>query len=210
MTIILPRKKQKILSFLKDYISSHGFAPTLSEIAEEFNVKSLSTIHEHLAYLEDNGFINRSKNQAREIEIIEHESAEDSYLDGSSVMLPVVGMITAGEPIEAIEDPDSKLTVPASMAPRFENMFVLKVKGDSMIESMIADGDYVVIEKSQTANNGDIIVALLNDGTATLKKFYKEKNEFRLQPANKNYKPIRVKELTIQGKVRGVIRQVVQ
>lgn len=208
MTIVLPKKKQRILSFLKEYIDSRGYAPTLTEIAEELGVKSLATVHEHLAYLEEKGFIRRGKNQAREIEIIEHESAEEeSYIDGSSVALPLFGYIAAGAPIEAVEDRTETVTVPSSMAPSFEDMFVLKVKGDSMIDEMIMDGDYVVIEKAASASNGDIVVALLEDGTATLKTLFKEKDHFRLQPANEKYEPIRVTQLDIQGKVRGVIRQ---
>src|SRR3989344_5676043 len=207
MTIILPEKKQKLLAFLKSYIEKHGYAPTLTEIAKAFGVNSLATIHEHLQFLEDNGFLKRSKKGAREIAILDDASESDAS-DGRTpaVAIPLIGLITAGKPIEALEDREALVSVPQEIVGR-KNAYMLKVRGDSMIESLIADGDYVVVEKTDYARDGDMVVALLEDGTATLKKFYRQKNYIRLQPANKKYKPLLVRTVVIQGKVLGVIRQ---
>ncbi len=203
MTTILPKKKQQILQYLKDYISDHGYAPTLTEIAQEFNVSSLATVHEHLQFLEKHNFIQRDKDQARGITIPE---LEQEQTDANAVSVPVVGLITAGEPIEAIENRDMELPVPKELV-NDKNAYVLKVSGDSMIESLIADGDYVICEKTDYAKNGDTVVALLEDGSATLKKFFKTKSYIRLQPANKKYKPRYEKNVIVQGRVLGIIRK---
>jgi len=210
MTIILPKKKQQILDYLKEYIEKNGYAPTLSEVAKKFKVSSLSTIHEHLAFLEKKGFIKRKGNvRAKEMVIQDTSHGEnviDAYVDGESINLPLVGLITAGSPIEAIENRETEIPVPVEIT-RGRQCYILKVKGDSMIESLIADGDLVVVEKTEYAKNGDMVVAVLDDGTATLKKFYKEKNYVRLQPANKKYKPIMAKNILIRGRVIGIIRK---
>lgn len=205
MTYVLPRKKRAILDFVKQYVEKQGFAPTLTEIAEHFGVSALSTIHEHMQYLEDMGFIRRD---GRHVEIVDPRSVDagEPYVEGASISLPLVGLITAGAPIEAIEDRTATLPVPRELV-KNTNSFVLKVKGDSMIESLIADGDFVIIEKRDYARDGDIVVAMLEDGTATLKQYFKEKNYIRLQPANKQYKPLKVKQVVIQGKVTGIIRK---
>ncbi len=203
MTTVLPKKKQQILQYLKDYITQHDYAPTLTEIAKEFNLSSLATVHEHLQFLEDNGFISRDKDQARGITIpdLEKESLHDAAIN-----IPVVGLITAGEPIEAIEDRETEIPVPKELVGN-KNAFILKVRGDSMIESLITDGDFVVCEKTEYAKNGDTVVAMLEDGTATLKKFFRTKNYIRLQPANKKYKPRYEKNVIVQGRVLGIIRK---
>lgn len=203
MTKILPKKKQQILKFLKEYISAHDYAPTLTEIAEELNVSSLATIHEHLQYLEDNGFIVRDDNETRGITIPELEKERAAE---ESVLIPLVGLITAGQPIEAIENREEDIPVPKELV-RGKNAYILKVQGDSMVESLIADGDYVIVEKTEYAKDGDTIVAMLEDGTATLKKMFKTKNLIRLQPANKKYKPLYTKNVIVQGKVLGIIRK---
>lgn len=209
MTIILPKKKQLILDYLKGYVNDRGYAPTLSEIAKKFKVSSLATIHEHMAFLEKNGFIKRTGNvQSRELTILDKGNAnvEESFLDGSMFTLPLVGLITAGTPIEAIENREAEIAVPAEIT-RGRQCYILKVKGDSMIESLISDGDLVIVEKTEYAKNGDMVVAVLDDGTATLKKFYKEKNYVRLQPANAKYRPLMVENVIIRGKVVGIIRK---
>lgn len=208
MTLILPKKKKQILEFLKDYVTKHGFAPTLSEIAKKFKVSSLATVHEHLAFLEKHGFIKRQGNiRSREVEIIRPDSEiEETYLQGQTVGLPLVGLITAGAPIEAIENREADIAVPVEIT-RGRQCYILKVRGDSMIESLIADGDMVIVEKTEYAKNGDMVVAVLDDGSATLKKFYKEKSYIRLQPANKNYQPIIVPNVVIRGRVVGIIRK---
>lgn len=204
MTKILPKKKQEILNYLKEYIEGNSYAPTLKEIADHFGLSSPATVHEHLEYLEKHGFIKRDDGS---VAIIEETSSEDeAFIEGASIQLPIVGLITAGQPIEAVEDRTEMLTVPKELARR-PDCYVLKVKGDSMIESLIDDGDYVVMQKQDFANDGDIVVALLDDGSATLKEYHKERNYVRLQPRNPNYDPIKVKSVVIQGKVVGIIRQ---
>ena len=205
MATILPKTKQRILEYLRDYIGKHGYAPTLSEIAKHLGVSALSTVHEHLAFLEEHGFIERGEGEERGITLTSRVRTFVQQI-ARSVALPVVGVIAAGSPIEAIENRDVHMAVPEELV-RGKNAYVLKVRGDSMIESLIADGDYVVIEKRDYARDGDTVVALLDDGNATLKTFFRKKNFIRLQPANKNYKPIDVKSVVIQGKVLGVIRQ---
>lgn len=204
MAPILHKQKRAILEFLQKYVRDNGYAPTLTEIAKAFDLSSLATVHEHLAFLEQAGFIKRDRNNARGIEILEAEQAND--FTAASMLLPLVGTIAAGSPIEAVEDKQEMISVPQELVGK-KNAYILKVRGDSMIESLVADGDYVVVEKSQLAHDGDMVVAMLDDGTATLKKFFRKKNFIRLQPANTNYKPIDVKNVTIQGKVIGVIRK---
>ncbi len=210
MAPILPKTKQRVLQYLREYIGKHGYAPTLTEIAKFLDVSALSTVHEHLQFLEERGFIAKAEGEERGIRII--EAPAKSKLQSlrsalaSSIELPLVGAIAAGYPIEAVENRDTTIAVPQELV-RGKNAYVLKVRGDSMIESFIADGDFVVVEKTDFARDGDTVVALLDDGTATLKKFFKKRNFVRLQPANKSYSPIDVKSVVIQGKVLGVIRQ---
>lgn len=206
MTTILPKKKQQLLAYIKEYIARNGFAPTLTEIAKAFKVSSLATIHEHLVFLEKNGFIRRSSDGRRELTVLDQD-AEAVYDESASFALPLVGLITAGAPIEALENRETMISVPSEIVGK-KNAYILRVKGDSMIESLIADGDLVIVEKTEYAKDGDMVVALLEDGTATLKKFYRQKNLIRLQPANKKYKPLLVRTVIIQGKVLGVIRKV--
>ncbi|MFA6909358.1 MAG: transcriptional repressor LexA [Patescibacteria group bacterium] len=202
MAFILPNKKQKILTYLTKYIGEHNYAPTLSEIAKEFKLSSLATVHEHLQFLEERGFIKRDEHTGRGITIPEN----NTELHSASVLVPLLGMITAGEPIEALEDRHEEIPLPKELVGN-KNAYLLKVKGDSMIESMIADGDLVIVEKTDYARDGDMVVALLDDGTATLKRMYRQKNLIRLQPANEKYKPRFVKNVIIQGKVMGIIRK---
>ncbi|MEK7570539.1 MAG: transcriptional repressor LexA [Patescibacteria group bacterium] len=204
MPPILHKQKRAILKFLQEYIRENGAAPTLTEIAKVFKLSSLATVHEHLAFLEQAGFIKRDRNNTRGIELVEPE--QDTAFTAASMLLPLVGTIAAGSPIEAVEDKQEMISVPQELVGK-KNAYILKVRGDSMIESLVADGDYVVVEKSELAHDGDMVVAMLDDGTATLKKFFRKKNFIRLQPANTNYKPIDVKNVTIQGKVIGVIRK---
>lgn len=203
MAPILPKKKQAILQYLSETIKTRGYAPTLSEIAQHFQLSSLATVHEHINFLEKKGFIRKSKNDPRSIEIV--DQSETQTIEHASLLLPLVGVIAAGSPIEAIEDKVETVSIPEGIASKNPN-YVLRVKGDSMIENYIMDGDFVVIKKTEEVKNGDTVVALLDDGTATLKEFYKENNHIRLQPANKNYQPIVTTSMKVQGKVVGVIR----
>lgn len=205
MAPILPKTKQKVLHYLQHYISEHGYAPTLTEIADHLGVSALSTVHEHLQFLAERGFIEREEGAERGLTITQ-KMRQAVQAVARSIALPVVGTIAAGSPIEAIEHTEKALAVPEELV-HGKNAYVLKVRGDSMIESFIADGDYVVVEKTDYARDGDTVVALLDDGTATLKKMFKKRNFIRLQPANKTYRPIDVKSVIIQGKVLGVIRR---
>jgi adenine-specific DNA-methyltransferase len=195
---MLTKRQKKILEFIKKYIIKHGYSPSLQEIANHFNLSSLSTVHYHLSKLEQVGLISRYDFLPRSIKIEEQS-------DTQVVQIPLLGLIAAGDPIEAIEEKET-ISVPRSMLSASGNHYALKVRGDSMIDEGIFDGDTVIIKKQDTAENGEVVVALINGNEATLKKIYREKNGFRLQPANPKLKPIFVQELIIQGKVTGVLR----
>lgn len=212
MSPALTKRKKQILDYLQEFQVHQGYFPTLEEIADKFKLKSQATVHQHLSELENMGLLKRTYNKARDMQIttpaatLRKELSQENYVVGATLELPIVGLITAGIPIEAIEDRTETMTVPKHLI-RNENAYVLKVKGDSMIESLIADGDYVVVQKQDYAKDGDIVVALLEDGSATLKEYHREKNYVRLQPRNKNYKPIKVRNVIIQGTVQGIIRK---
>jgi len=193
----LTKKQKQVLDFVTQFIQNNQYAPSYREIAEYFGLSSTATVHEHIKALEDKGLITSSQNAARSLEVI-------SYRFGKSIELPLAGLITAGEPIEAIETHET-IAVPQSMI-RDENSFVLKVKGESMIEDGILDGDYVIVERNFYPRNGDVVVALLDNTYATLKKYFREKDRIRLQPANRTMKPIYVKNPAIQGVVKGIMR----
>lgn len=197
----LTKKQKEILDFILNYTKDNGFAPTVREIAEEFNLSSPATAHEHLQNLKDKGFLKINPDQIRGI-----EPAKKIMNLGKSVSLPLAGLITAGEPIEAVEENET-MAVPAELVIDGANSYVLRVKGRSMIEDGILDGDYVIIERNPSPKNGDVVVALLDNAYATLKRFYREPNRIRLQPANSSMKPIFVKDLIVQGVVRAVVRK---
>lgn len=197
----LTKRQRQILDFITDFYNEHGYAPSLREIGEHFNLSSPATIHAHIQSLKQKGMLKTSFNQARSIEII---PASVNWT--ASLELPLAGLITAGEPIEAIEEKES-IAVPVDFVTNSANSYVLKVKGESMIEDGILDGDYVIVERNPSPKNGDIVVALLNNAYATLKKFYREQKRIRLQPANSKMKPIYSADPLIQGVVRGVIRK---
>lgn len=203
MPIILYKRQRQILDFINQYIQKNGFAPSLTEIASALGVSSLATVHEHLAAMAKKGVIKRFQGAVRGIEIVNPESARLI----SGVDLPVLGFIAAGSPIEPYTDPQASMAVPPSMISGKKRSFVLQVKGNSMVEEGILDGDYVVIEQKETANNGDIVVAILENGFATLKRFFKEATRIRLEPANSQMSPIFAKDVRIQGKVVGVVRR---
>ena len=203
MPVILYRKEREILDFIKQYISLHGFSPTLSDIAKAMNVSSLATIHEHVSSLVKKGFIKKYQGAIRGIEVLEKKLA--STVEG--IELPIMGFIAAGTPIEPYTDPDATMRVAPMLVSGSKRSYVLRVKGSSMIEDGILDGDYVVIEASETAHNGDIVVALLEGGVATLKRFFREASRIRLEPANSEMSPIFATNVQIQGKAVGVIRK---
>ena len=195
--MLTPRQKQ-ILDFITKYNKRRGVSPSLEEIKKHFRLRSVSGIHQHLETLKNKGYLNKAENQPRGIEVKKPESS-------GTITIPLLGVITAGEPVEAYEVPE-KISVPKNLVTGNGNHFALKVNGNSMIGDGIFDGDTVIIRKQQTAEDGETVVALINDSETTLKKIYKEKNGFRLQPANPELKPIFVKRLIVQGKVVGVIR----
>lgn len=206
MPVTLYRRQKQILDFIKQYIDKYGYSPTLGEIAEAMGVSSLATVHEHLQTLVGKGVIKKFDGAVRGIEILDQKISK--VMQG--VELPVMGFIAAGQPIMAYTDPDATVKVAPSMVSGKKRSYVLQVKGASMIEDGILDGDYVIIEEQNTANNGDTVVALLDNGLATLKKFYREASRIRLEPANASMSPIYVDNpdtLQIQGKCVGVIRR---
>lgn len=203
MPVTLYKRQKQILDFINQYVSVNGHSPTLQEMADALSLRSLATVHEHLQALSRKGIIRRFEGSVRGIEVLDKKIGD--ALQG--IELPLLGFIAAGAPIEPYTDPNATFSVSPALVSAKKRSYVLQVKGDSMIEDGILDGDFVVIEEQNVANNGDIIVALLENGVATLKRFFKEKDRIRLQPANSTMKPIYAKKVTVQGKVVGVIRK---
>lgn len=196
----LTKRQKQVLDFIKNFISEHGYSPSLEEISQNFDLSSLATAHKHVSNLAAKGVIKRGWNRSRSIELLDDEVRQVREL-------PLLGLIAAGKPIEAVETHEV-IDLQAEFAGK-EGTYVLKVKGDSMIEEQIKDGDYVVVEARQQAENGETVVALIDGDKATLKKFYREKDHIRLEPANPNMAPIIVREedLKIQGVVVAVLRK---
>jgi repressor LexA len=214
----LTKKQFQVLSFLDRFARENGYCPSFDEIGKNLNLSSLATVHKHINTLEKKGFIRRDYNRSRSIEIVNRaplqevaksrrtieQSANRSFKD---VQLPLLGRIAAGQPLEAVSNSES-LSLKEFVGSK--NVYVLQVRGHSMIEDHICDGDFVVVERTQNAENGETVVALLDNGEATLKRFYKERNEYiRLQPANAEMQAIvvKAKDLTIQGRVIAVLRK---
>lgn len=195
----LTKRQKEILDYIHAFTEEYGYSPSYREIGDHFGLSSTATVAEHIQNLEENGYLKTDPNEARSIEIVENEKA-------SAIFLALAGLITAGEPIEAVEQKE-KIAIPADLVRNESNAYVLKVKGQSMIDEGIFDGDYVVVEKNEHPENGQVVVALLDNTFATLKKFYKEANRIRLQPANATMKPIFAKNVMIQGVVKAVIRK---
>lgn len=201
----LYKRQRAVLQYVSQYMQKHGYAPTIHEICDAIGVSSPATVHEHLQKLEKLGMLKRDWRRMRGMEIINQKAA--GWLEGiTAVEVPLFGYIAAGRPIEAIANPSEFIKVPEDLVGK-KRTYVLQVKGDSMVEAGILDGDYVVVEEQNTANNGDVVVALLNDTFATLKRFFKEPDHVRLEPANSAMNPIIAKDVQIQGRVIGVIRK---
>ncbi len=194
-------KQQEILDYIKNEILKKGYPPTVREICETVHLKSTSSVHSHLETLEKNGYIRRDPTKPRAIEI-----CDDSFqmVRTEMVSLPVIGNVAAGQPILAEENIEEYFPVPAEMVPKGES-FILNVRGDSMVNAGILNGDRVFVNQCSTANNGDIVVALIDD-SATVKRFYREDDHIRLQPENDYMDPIIVKDCEILGKVFGIYR----
>lgn len=194
-------KQQEILQYIKDTILEKGYPPTVREICEAVHLKSTSSVHSHLETLERNGFIRRDPTKPRAMEIL-----DDTFglTRREMVQVPVIGTVAAGQPILAEENVEDYFPVPANMLPNSQT-FMLRVKGESMINAGILEGDQIIVEQTSDARNGDIVVALIED-SATVKRFYKEEGHYRLQPENDAMEPIIVSELNILGKVVGLFR----
>ena len=199
--MFLTRRQREVYQYLKEHIQSKGYAPSIAEIGRQFKLSSSATVHKHLVHLESKGLIRKYQNLSRAIEMVNEKSTEISSREYT-----VLGHIVAGKPIEVLENHEVMSFLPD---PDDKSVFVLRVKGNSMIEDHIKDGDYVIIEKRDLASNGETVVALLENDRATLKKFYKEEDGVRLQPANSDMSPIFLKEgdFKIQGVVIGVMRK---
>lgn len=203
MPITLYRRQKQIVDFIGQYIQKFGTSPTLQEIADALGVSSLATVHEHLQSLSKKGVIRRFEGAVRGIELLDQSFG--AAIDG--VELPILGYIAAGSPIQPMTDPNATLKVASSMLSGKKRSFVLQVRGDSMIDEGILDGDFVVIEEKKEARDGEIVVALLDNGLATLKKFFREATRIRLEPANSAMKPIYAQNVTVQGTVVGLVRR---
>jgi len=203
----LTKRQKQVLDFVTQYIEVHGYAPSYREIAEAFKLGSVATVAEHVESLVTKGLLQKNENSARSLQLV---TPKDSDFEAeSAVTLPILGLIAAGQPIETISGHQETLEVPPFMVGR-RHSYVLQVKGQSMIEDGILDGDYVVVQEKEVPSKGEVVVALVNGSEATLKRYYKEKDHIRLQPANSTMDPIIVKPGTpieIQGVVIGVIRK---
>lgn len=202
----LTKRQNDILIFIKKYLATKGYPPTVREIGKALDLSSPATIHVHLHNLEDKGYLRMEKSKNRTIELL----VENEYLndDNKTIEVPLLGKITAGNPIEAIENPDNYFALPASLVPKNKSVFTLNVSGDSMINAGIFDGDIVIVEKSNTANNGEIVVAMTDENEVTLKTFYKEKDHIRLQPENDTMAPFIFNNITILGRAIGLYRKI--
>lgn len=201
-------KQQKVLDYVKEQIKKDGYAPSVREICKALDLKSTSTVHGYLSRLEKKGLIQKAALKPRTLRIVDEEEEKEKpfYTSKEMVDVPIVGKVTAGVPILAVENIEDTFPLPIDFVGNSET-FMLKVRGDSMIDAGILDGDLVLVKKQNNAENGDIVVALIED-EATVKKFYKEKNYIRLQPQNQFMQPIIVPTCTILGKVAGVFRKI--
>ena len=199
----LTKRQKEILDFIESFLDENGYSPSFEEIAEAFGYASLATVHEHLTNLERKGYIRRSYNESRSLELVREDAA------GYAVDLPLLGNVAAGLPIEAVADTE-RLAVPTDMLRRGRDNYVLRVQGDSMIDEQIRDGDYIVVASQPNAEDGDMVVALVGGESVTVKKLYRASGgHIRLQPANESMTPIVVpaEDVAVQGVVVGVIRK---
>ncbi|NGP44046.1 transcriptional repressor LexA [Bacillaceae bacterium SIJ1] len=200
----LSKRQQAILDFIKENVQTKGYPPSVREIGEAVGLASSSTVHGHLARLEEKGMIRRDPTKPRAIEVLNLET--DDAPQAPAISIPVIGKVTAGQPITAIENIEEYLPLPERLLPTDESVFILVIEGESMIEAGIYDGDYVVVKQQHTAQNGDIVVAMTEEDEATVKRFYKEKDYIRLQPENATMEPILLHDVSILGKVIGLYR----
>jgi len=197
----LTKRQREILDYLNEFIQQHGYAPSLEEVGRRFGLSSLATVHKHLTNLQEKGFIKRTWNRSRSVELLQSRAA------GRAVDLPLLGYVAAGAPIEAIATSET-IAVPEALVGK-RDTYVLRVRGESMIDEQIRDGDYVIVEDRKTAENGEMVIALLGNSDVTLKKFYRENGHIRLQPANPSMEALVVPadQVRVQGVVVGVMRK---
>ncbi len=195
-------KQTEIFEFIKSQIREKGYPPSVREICKGVGLSSTSTVHGHLERLEKKGMIRRDSTKPRTIEIL-----KDPIINKEMIDIPIVGKVTAGEPILAVENIEDTFPISLNYMPSNKDLFILNVSGESMIDAGIFDGDLAIIEKTNYASNGDIVVALIDNSEATIKRFFKEKDYIRLQPENKTMTPILVKNCTIVGKLVGIFRR---
>ncbi|MBG9456624.1 XRE family transcriptional regulator [Lysinibacillus sphaericus] len=199
------KRQEAILDFIKEEVRAKGYPPSVREIGEAVGLASSSTVHGHLARLEQKGLIRRDPTKPRAIEILE---PEDSIQKQHVIHVPLVGKVTAGSPITAVENIDEYFPLPDIYGTSEDQLFMLEIMGESMIEAGILDGDLVIVKQKSTADNGDIVVAMTEENEATVKRFFKEKSHFRLQPENATMEPIIVDQVSILGHVVGLYRRV--
>lgn len=201
----LTKKQNEVLDYIKKYTATHGYPPAIREIGAGLGLSSPATVHTHVKKLEEAGVIKTSSNKFRTIEILVENEYEENKED--IIKVPLLGKITAGNPIEAIERPNEFFDLPAALVPSKETVFTLEVSGESMINVGIYNGDYVIVQKQSTARNGDIVVAMTDENEVTLKTFYKEDGHIRLQPENDTMAPFIFDNVTILGKAIGLYRK---
>lgn len=206
MSTKLSKRQQDILNFIKEEVRKKGYPPSVREIGEAVGLASSSTVHGHLERLESKGLIRRDPTKPRAIEILDEDDSRS--MANKVINVPIIGKVTAGLPITAVENIEEYFPLPDHFAASDDQIFMLEVVGESMIEAGILDGDLVIVRQQQTANNGDIVVALTEENEATVKRFFKEKDFIRLQPENSTMEPIILKNVTILGKVIGLYRSI--
>ncbi|WP_106497542.1 transcriptional repressor LexA [Lentibacillus sp. Marseille-P4043] len=203
----LSKRQQMILDFIKDQVSKKGYPPSVREIAEAVGLASSSTVHGHLARIESKGYIRRDPTKPRAIEVL-NPSEENNIPKEEARYAPVIGKVTAGIPITAVENIEEFIPLPSSSAGPDDSLYVLVIEGESMIEAGILNGDMVIVKQQNTAQNGDIVVAMTDEDEATVKRFFKEKDHIRLQPENATMEPLIYQNVTILGKVIGLYRNI--
>ncbi|MBQ4032084.1 MAG: transcriptional repressor LexA [Bacilli bacterium] len=200
----ITKRQEDVLNYIKKYIVDHGFPPSTREIGAALGLSSPATVHTHLKKLEDAGCIRKTNSKFRTIEVVGVNEYQKK--DEEIVKVPLLGRVACGNPIEAIENPDDWFTLPVSLIPAKETIFTLQCSGESMINKGIYDGDIVIVQKQKVARNGDIVVAMTEEGEVTLKTFYKEEDHIRLQPENDTMSPIILQNCVILGKAIGLYR----
>ncbi len=202
----ITRRQRQVYDFIAGFVQSHGYSPSFEEIGSGLGLSSLATVHKHVSNLEKKGLLKRDYNRSRSIDVLPPRGRLKQMMSPPTLSLPLLGRIAAGRPIEAVENPE---TISLGDFTGAKDVFVLQVRGDSMQDEAILDGDYVLVEKVQTARNGEIVVALVDDSDATLKRFYLEGDRVRLQPSNAAMQPIIVPATAVklQGRVIGVLRK---